>query len=131
MLLCSDTSKSHVIFFDIKMDITRKYRYVSSGHLMDPPSFMTYEIVVGWYIVCIVFIVDTLNDLDILSVYIQNDYINSPMREKFYFYADDKQKPDRGRIILIVPDLCGIKSSALMRKNNIIDILFLLIQIFS
>ena len=35
------------LIFDVKMDLTRKARYVAGGHLTDPPSSMTYASVVG------------------------------------------------------------------------------------
>ena len=34
------------LIFDVKMDLTRKARYVAGGHLTDPPSSMTYASVV-------------------------------------------------------------------------------------
>ena len=34
------------LVLDIKMDLTRKSRYVAGGHLTDPPSSMTYASVV-------------------------------------------------------------------------------------
>ena len=35
------------LIFDVKMDLTRKARYVAGGHLTDPPSFLTYASVVS------------------------------------------------------------------------------------
>ena len=35
------------LIFDVKIDLTRKARYVAGGHLTDPPSSMTYASVVG------------------------------------------------------------------------------------
>ena len=35
------------LIFDMKMDLTRKARYVARGYLTDPPSSMTYASVVG------------------------------------------------------------------------------------
>jgi hypothetical protein len=38
--------KCHLIF-DVKMDFTRKARFVAGGHMMDPPSTLTYSSVVS------------------------------------------------------------------------------------
>ena len=38
--------KCHLIF-DIKMDFTRKARFVAGGHMTDPPASMTYSSVVS------------------------------------------------------------------------------------
>jgi hypothetical protein len=35
------------IIFDIKMDFTRKVRFVASGHMTDTPAAMTYSSVVS------------------------------------------------------------------------------------
>jgi hypothetical protein len=35
------------IIFDIKMDFTRKARFVASGHMTDTPAVMTYSSVVS------------------------------------------------------------------------------------
>ena len=42
-------------YIDVKMDITSKYCYVAGGHLMYPPSSMTYSIVSIQYSVRIAF----------------------------------------------------------------------------
>jgi len=38
--------RCHMIF-DVKMDITRKARFVAGGHMTDPPSTLTYSSVVS------------------------------------------------------------------------------------
>ena len=53
--------------FDVKMDLTRKSRYVAGGHLTDPLFSMNYESVVCCVIVHLAFIIAVLNYLDILS----------------------------------------------------------------
>ena len=66
------------------MDLTRKFRYVSEGHLDDPPSFMNYVIVVSCDIFLLSFLIAALNDLDILSGDIQNAYFNAPTKGNFF-----------------------------------------------
>ena len=55
------------LIFDVKMDLTRKARYVAGGHLTDPPSSMTYASVVGLETVRIALLVAALNDLNIFA----------------------------------------------------------------
>ena len=69
-------------FFDVKMDLTRKARYVAGGHLTDPPSSMIYASVVGRETVRIAFLITSLNHLKILPVDIQNAYLNAHTKEK-------------------------------------------------
>ena len=75
--------------FDIKMNLTRKYRYVAIGHLTNPPLYTTYAIMVGSYTLCLAFRIATLNDLNILSEDIQNAYFKAPTKERVLFYSDD------------------------------------------
>ena len=65
------------LIFDVKMDLTRKARYIAGGHFTDPPSSMTYASVVGREIVRIAFLPVTLNDLKVLAGDIQNAYLNA------------------------------------------------------
>ena len=112
----------HMIF-DVKMDLTRKARYVAGGHLTDPPSSMTYASVVSRDSVRIAFLIAALNDLEILSGDIQNAYLNSPTKEEVFFYAGDEWKSNKGRAVVIVRALYGLKSSALAWRNHLADIL--------
>ena len=109
--------------FEIKMDLRRKARYVAGGHLTDPPSSMTYSTVVSRESVRIAFLVAALNGLNVLAGDIQNAYLNAPTTEKLFFYAGDEWKADKGRPVLIVRALYGLKSSALAWRNHLADVL--------
>jgi hypothetical protein len=61
----------HMVF-DIKMDFTRKARFVAGGHTTDPPATLTYSSVVSRDSVRIAFLIAALNDLNILSADIGN-----------------------------------------------------------
>ena len=50
------------LIFDVKMDLTRKARYVAEGHLTDPPSSLTYASVVSRETVRIAFLIAAVND---------------------------------------------------------------------
>ena len=109
--------------FEVKMDLRRKARYVAGGHLTDPPSSMTYSTVVSRESVRIAFLVAALNGLNVLAGDIQNAYLNAPTTEKLFFYAGDEWKADKGRPVLIVRALYGLKSSALAWRNHLADVL--------
>ena len=111
------------IIFDLKLDMTRKARYVAGGHLTDVPSSMTYSSVVSRDTVRIGFLVAALNDLDILAGDIQNAFLEAPTKEKIFFYAGDEWKADKDKIVVVVRALYGLKSSALQFRNHLADTL--------
>ena len=112
----------HVIF-DVKMNLTRKARYVARGHLTDPPSSLTYASVVSRETGKIAFLIAALNDPKILAGYIQNAYLNVYTKEKIYFRAGKEWKYNKGRVIIITRALYGLKSSALMWRNHLADVI--------
>ena len=56
----------HMIF-EIKMDLTRKARFVAGGHQTDPPKESTYSSMVTRDSETIAFTIAALNNLEILS----------------------------------------------------------------
>ena len=84
---------------------------------------MTYANVVGRETVRIPFLVAALNDLKVLAGDIQNTYLYAFTKEKIYFKAGDEWKADKGKIIVITRALYDLKSSALMWRNHLADII--------
>ena len=111
------------LIFDVKMDLTRKARYVAGGHLTHPPTSMTYASVVERETVRIAFLIASLNDLKILAGNIQNAYLNAHTKEKIFFYLGDEWKGSKERVVIITSALYGLKSLALMWRNHLADIL--------
>jgi hypothetical protein len=70
------------IVFDIKMDFTRKVRFVAGGHMTDTPAVMTYSSVVSRETVRLGFLIAALNGLDIMSCDLENAYLNAKCKEK-------------------------------------------------
>jgi hypothetical protein len=60
------------IIFDVRMDFSRKARFVAGEHKTDPPSSLTYSSVMSGESVRIAFLLAVLNGLDILSADIGN-----------------------------------------------------------
>ena len=71
----------HMVF-DVKMDFTRKARFVGGGHLTDDPTTITYSSVVLRDLVRIALTVAELNGLDVMCCDMGNAYLNAPCREK-------------------------------------------------
>ena len=111
------------LIFDLKLDMTRKARYVAGGHLTDVPSSMTYSSIVSRDTVRIGFLIAALNDLDILAGDIQNAFLEAPTKEKIFFYAGDEWKSDKDKVVVVVRALYGLKSSALQFRNHLADTL--------
>lgn len=99
------------LIFDVKMDFTRKARFVAGGHVTDPPSSITYSSVVSRESVCIAFLVAALNDLKILTSDIGNAYLNARTSEKVYTITGTEFGEECGRVAIIVRALYGLKSS--------------------
>jgi hypothetical protein len=66
------------MMFDVKMDFTRKARFVAGGQVTQPPSTQTYASVVSRNSVRIGILYAALNYLDIVSADIQGAYLNAP-----------------------------------------------------
>jgi hypothetical protein len=99
------------IIFDVKMDLTRKARFVAGGHLTEPPVSVTYSSVVSRDSVRLAFLLAALNDLDIVACDVGNAYLNAPCREKIWFVAGPEFGSRQGTVIKIVRALYGLKSS--------------------
>ena len=76
--------KCHIVF-DIKLDLTRKCRFVAGGHLTEAPACMTYSSVVSRESVRLAFMIAALNDLDVSATDVGNAYLNAPCREKVWY----------------------------------------------
>ncbi len=68
--------KCHIVF-DVKMDFTRKARFVAGGHTTKPPNSLTYSSGVSRESVKIAFLIAALNGLDLMSCNIGNAYLNA------------------------------------------------------
>ncbi len=100
------------MIFDVKMDFTRKARFVAGGHMTDPPSSINYSSVVSRDSVWIAFMLASLNGLSLSATDIGNAYLNAEAREKVYTTAGPEFGAElEGKNVLIVRALYGLKSS--------------------
>ena len=84
---------------------------------------MNYKNFIIRDIICIAFIIVDLKNLEILAGDIQNTCVNASNKKSFSSYAVDGRKPDQGMPIIIAISLYGLKSSALARRNHLLDFL--------
>jgi hypothetical protein len=102
--------KCHMIF-DVKMDLTRKARFVAGGHMTEAPASITYSSVVSRDSVRLAFLIAALNDIEIIACDVGNAYLNAPCREKVWFVAGPEFGSRQGTIVKVVRALYGLKSS--------------------
>jgi hypothetical protein len=100
----------HVIF-DVKMDFTRKARFVAGGHLTEAPGSITCSSVVSQDSIRLAFLIAGLNDLDVFAEDVTNAYLNAPCREKIWLEGQIETGKDHGKVLIITRALYGLKSS--------------------
>ena len=76
-------ASGHLIF-DIKMDFTRKSRWVKNGYLTPDIDDSKYAGVVSCDIVRIALTYASLHQTQLLAVDIRNSYLQAPTSEKHY-----------------------------------------------
>ena len=74
---------------------------------------MTYYSVVIRDTISIGFLMADFNNLDVLAGDIQNALLEAPTKEKILFYAGDKWKADKDKVVIVFRSLYGLKYSAL------------------
>ena len=107
------------MIFDVKIDLNQKARCVAGGHLTNTPSYLIYSSSFSKDSVLFCFPFLALNDLDILSEYIQNAHLNVYTKEKQFLFAGYEWKYYQGRVVVIVKDLYGLKSTFLAWSNHL------------
>ena len=102
--------KCHMIF-DVKMDFTRKARFVAGGHLTEPPLSITYSSVVSRDSVRLALLHAAINGLDLMACDVGNAYLHAPCKEKVWFLGGTEAGEDKGKVLVITRALYGLKSS--------------------
>jgi hypothetical protein len=98
--------------FDVKMDFTRKARFVAGGRTADTPGSITYLSFVLRDSARLAFLIARLNDLDVLTAGdVTNTYLNAKCREKIWFEGGIETGEDKGKVLIVTQVLYGLKSS--------------------
>ena len=117
-----DFNRTCHIIFGVKMDFTRKERYVANGSITDILVDLCYSSIVSCDSTRIALLLAALNDLDILACDIFNAYINDPFRERIYFFAGmECGKSLEGKVMRLVRALYGLKRSGASWRNMFKD----------
>ena len=104
-------SSGHIIW-DVKMDFTRKARWVKNGHLTSDPTTSTFAGVVSRESIRILLTYAALNQLDVWAADIKSAYLQAPTSEKHYIVCGPEFGPDKeGCIAVITRALYGGKSA--------------------
>jgi hypothetical protein len=109
----------HMVF-DIKMDLTQKAQLVASEHLTQVPSHLTYSSIVSRESACIIFLLDALNDLQVLSADIGSAYLNAPNCEKVYAITGKEFCSHVGETVIIGLTLYGLKSAGVAWQSHLL-----------
>ena len=109
------------IIFDVKMDFTRKARYVLDGHRTADPDGSTYAGVVSRESVRIALTYAALNDIEICAGDILNAYLQAPSSEKYYIpkCGIEFGLENAGKRAKIVRALYGGKTSGRDFRNHL------------
>ncbi len=109
----------HMIF-DVKVDLTRKARFVAGGHWTTTPMQLTYSSVVTRESVRIAFLIAALNDPKILSADIGNAYLQAPCREQIHTTGGPEFGPMQvGQKVITVRADYGLKSSGIAWQTQL------------
>ena len=108
------------LVFDVKMDFTRKARWVLDGHKTPSPIGSTYAGVVSRESVRIAFTCAALNDVDIFAADIRNACLQAPSSEKHYIVCGAEFGLENiGKKALIRRALYGGKAAGRDFRNHL------------
>ena len=108
------------IIWDLKMDFTRKARWVLDGHKTRDPIGSTYAGVVSRDSVRIAFTYAALNGLDICAADIRNAYLQAPSSQKDYIVCGPEFGLENlGNVALIHRALYGGKAAGRYFRNHL------------
>jgi hypothetical protein len=108
------------LVFDVKMDFTRKARWVLDGHKTPNPIGSTYAGVVSRESVRIAFTYAALNDLDLFAADVRNAYLQAPSSQKDYIVCGPEFGLENvGKLALIQRALYGGKSAGKDFRNHL------------
>lgn len=108
------------IIWDVKMDFTRKARWVLDGHRTPAASISTYAGVVTRESVRIAFTYAALNGLDVFAENIRNPYLQAPCSRKDYVICGlEFGLENEGKVGLIHRALYGGKTAGRDFRNHL------------
>jgi hypothetical protein len=110
------------LIFDVKMDFTRKARWVLDGHKCEKPDISSYAGVVSRESIRIALTYAALNGVDVFAADIQNAYLQAPTSVKHYIICGREFGLEHeGKRALIVRALYGGKTAGRDFRNHLRD----------
>ena len=114
------SKESGHLVFDVKMDFSRKARWVLDGHRSADPIGSTYAGVVSRDSVRIALTYAALNNIDVVASDIQNAYLQAPSSQKHFIICGVEFGLENiGKIALIRRALYGGKSAGRDFRNHL------------
>ena len=114
-----EKASGHLIW-DVKMDFTRKARWVLDGHKPPDPIGSTFAGVVSCESIPIAFTYAALNDLQVFAADIHNAYLQAPSSQKDYVVCGPEFGIENiGKVALIHRALYGGKSAGWDFRNHL------------
>ena len=114
------SKQSGHLVFDVKMDFTRKARWVLDGHKTADPEVSTYAGVVSRESVRIALTYAALNDVDVTAADIGNAYLQAPSSQKYFVICGPEFGLENvGKRALIRRALYGGKSAGRDFRNHL------------
>jgi hypothetical protein len=108
------------LVWDVKMDFTRKARWVLDGHKTPNPIGSTYAGVVSRDSIRIAFTYAALNGLEIFAADIRNAYLQAPSSQSDYIHCGPEFGIENvGKVALIRRALYGGKSAGKDFRNHL------------
>ena len=108
------------LIWDVKMDFTRKCRWVLDGHKCPDPEGSTYAGVVSRESVRIALTYAALNGLDVFAADIRNAYLQAPSSQKDYIICGEEFGLENvGKVALIHRAVYGGKSAGRDFRNHL------------
>ncbi|CAJ1963375.1 unnamed protein product, partial [Cylindrotheca closterium] len=108
------------LVWDVKMDFTRKARWVLDGHKTPDPLYSQYAGVVSRESVRIAFTYAALNNLDVFAADIRNAYLQAPSSRKDYIICGPEFGLENvGKVALIHRALYGGKTAGRDFRNHL------------
>ena len=108
------------LVWDLKMDFTRKARWVLDGHKCADPEGSTYAGVVSRESVRIALTYAALNGLDVFAADIRNAYLQAPSSQKDYIICGEEFGLENvGKVALIHRALYGGKAAGRDFRNHL------------
>ena len=108
--------------FEVKMDLTRKARFVASGAKTPDPESCTFARVVYQETVRIALTYAALNELEVKTSDIQYAYLQAPISKKYWTICGPEFGSElQGRKARIVRALYGTKTAGADFRNHLKD----------